>query len=117
MGESQITRSSLSWLRETDTLTMETLKRAYWEDLRVYNVDYGTVELLNHSYDNPGGHHSTVSVNRDGLVHYCDCPHYQYRGEVCKHMVSVAMKIDDGELDLDAVGCFADVIARAEPRV
>ena len=116
MGQNQITRSALSWLRETDTLTMMTLKRAYWEDIRPVDVSYGHVIVENHSHEHPDEHSNNVSVSQHGLVHHCDCSHYKYRNDVCKHMVSVAMEIDDGNLDLEEVGCFADVIARAEPQ-
>lgn len=116
MGEKQITQSALSWLRETDTLEMNTLKRAYWERLLPVDEGYGTVTVENHSHADPDAHSHDVSVSQHGIVHHCDCAHYQYQNKVCKHMVATAMAIDDGELDLEAVGCFADVIARAEPR-
>lgn len=113
----QITRSALSWLRETDTLEMETLKRAYWEDLRLDPESYGVVAVANHSHADPAEHTHTVGVNQHGIVHHCSCAQFEYRNTVCKHMVATAMAIDDGNLDLEPLGVKEDVIERATPRV
>lgn len=119
----QITRSALSWLRETDGLAgdegMRTLKKAYWERKRYDIVPkrYGVVAVINHCYPDPDEHAHEVGVNQHGIVHHCDCPAYTYNSgsSICKHMVAVALAIDDGELDLEALGAKEDVIVRAEP--
>lgn len=116
MSESAITRSALSWLRETDTLTMETLKKAYWERIEVAHTERGRVIVVNASYANPVDHAHEVSVSTHGIVHYCSCGDFQYRDRVCKHMVAVALLIDEGSLDLQSVGCKEDVVARATPQ-
>lgn len=119
----QITQSALSWLRETDGLAgdegMRTLKRAYWEGKRyeISPVRYGIVEVTNHCYPDAHAHSHEVGVNQHGIVHHCDCPAYKFSSGsgMCKHMVAVAMAIDDGNLDLEAIGAKEDVIVRAEP--
>lgn len=118
MSESQITRSALSWLRETDTLDVSTLKRAYWEGKRFEIVpeSYGTVRVINHCHKDPHDHAHEVGVNQHGIVHHCTCAQFKYRDKMCKHAVAVAMEIDRGSLDLADVGCKEDVIARVTPQ-
>lgn len=102
---------SFNWLRETDRLELNTLKRAVWEDLRVEAAGKGLLAVRNHSYLNPDEHAHSVGVEGDGIVSYCTCGQFTYRDTICKHMVRASMAIDDGEIDLAEVA--PDAVAGA----
>lgn len=124
MGETQMNKSALSWLRDIDGLTgergVQTLKRAYWEGKR-YEIEpnrYGIVTVRNHCYPDPSDHAHEVGINQHGIVHHCSCSAFKYGNGVCKHMVYVAMEIDAGAFDLDELselGVKEDVMIRAGP--
>ena len=106
MGGEPITQSALSWLRETETLDLLTLKRAYWEALEVEAIDVGLVYVRNESYTDPTEHTHEVSIEPTAsIVCHCTCPQYTYRGKVCKHMVATALALDTGDLSPQSVGC------------
>lgn len=67
-------------------------KRAENEEFNhIVNGD-GTVTILNESHTVASDHQYTVSM-RNGFVIDCTCDHRQYRGERCKHMISVKNEV------------------------
>lgn len=104
MSDPPYTPSALGWLRETSTLDVKTLKRAYWERLEPEPCGDGEVIVRNASYAEPDEHCHVVLVDPTGsIVSSCDCPQYTYRHRVCKHMVAVALALDGDEMDVSDV--------------
>ena len=83
----------MGWLRETQRLTDASIEKALTEEIEVQLFDGPRAAVvLNHSSDEP----SRYEVPYDGgIVSSCTCPHYTYRDVICKHMVAVAIELED----------------------
>lgn len=92
--QQRATADALAWLRETDTLTESAIIKAVTEDLRCEETTPGVVTVTNHEHDDPAAHQYEVFTSGE-LISSCDCPHFEYRSEICKHMISVAMWFDE----------------------
>lgn len=90
---------AFSWLRETDTLEVTTIKRAIWEKLVVIEADEGQLVVQNHSYGEDYDDHTHTVNAMSGIVSSCTCPQYKYRNKVCKHMVGAALAIENEEVE------------------
>lgn len=91
---------------DPDPLTMldpsETdVKRALWEAMEVERIDAMTARVTNHSYAEPTEHVTEVMLAGD-YASSCTCPHNEYRGADCKHMLRVAIAIRNGEIEREA---------------
>ena len=63
-------------------------RRAAYEQFRMVVCRNGYVNIVNQSHNDDSNHTYSVEVTGDGAVS-CSCPHYQQRGQTCKHMVAV----------------------------
>ena len=101
-------------------------RRAAYEQFRMVVCRNGYVNIVNQSHNDDSNHTYSVEVTEDGAVS-CSCPHYQQRGQTCKHMVAVtdrpltlssaqaAQSTYDGRMLADGGSTTTDDESRSEP--